>query len=417
MNIIILNEWRGIYMAKVLFVNMPAYGHVNPTLPMVSAFVKAGHTVDYLLTEEFRKKVEYSGATLITYRPLYSMETILNGARKKSSIKKFFRDVIQMINTKTEAIASEYDVIVVGGMFPLMKKVEQEISVPVIYCSATFLQNENSLQHIFKKTWNAPAIIGFVATHRKIRKWLSRQIIARFFDIPIDDILVLFSKKPSPLNIIFTSRYFQPEESTFDEKCLFIGPTPTVTPRDDTFPIRQLETCDKPIIYATLGTIFNKWTDFFKNVIQAFKDSDYLVVMSTGNKKTLELLGPVPKNFIIRDFVPQAEVLKYSDLCIAHGGMSSISDGISLGVPMLLVPQGADQFINAYRLQELGAGKVLTKKNATAENLRHEASLVLTNKTLKIEVKKVQESFITAGGPKRAVKEVEKLLAQTMKAI
>lgn len=232
----------------------------------------------------------------------------------------------------------------------------------------------------FKNSWHAPAIIEFFATHSKLRKWVSKQTLPHVLGIPINDALSLFTPKPSSLNIIFTSRYFQPEEATFNEKCLFIGPTPTIALRDDTFPIRQLETCNKLIIYATLGTIFNKWTNFYKN-------------------------------FIIRDFVPQSEVLKHADFCIAHGGMSSISDGISLGVPLLLSPLGAEQFFNAYRLQELGACKVLTKKSATTENIKRQAILVLENKTLKLAVKKVQESFITAGGPSLAVREVEKLFS------
>ena len=81
--------------------------------------------------------------------------------------------------------------------------------------------------------------------------------------------------------------------------------------------------------------------------------------------------------------------------------MSSISDGISIGVPMFPVSQGVDLFINAYRLQELGAGKVF----------------VLANKTLKVDLNKVQEYFTTVGSPSLAVKIVEKLLAKKMKLI
>lgn len=412
MNKIYDHRQEEFYMAKVLFVNMPAHGHVNPTLPLVAAFVKAGHTVDYLLTEEFRKKVEYSGATLIPYKTPHSLDI-----KDKSSFKHLMSEVIPMINNKTKAMASEYDVIVAGGLNPLIQKIQQEISIPVVYCSAMFLQNEHSLQHIFGKTWDAPAIIRFVATHSKLRKWLARQIIKHFFALEVDDFLAFFRPQSSTLNIVYTSRYFQPEQATFDEKCLFIGPTPTVKVNDDTFPIEQLETCKNPIIYASLGTVFNKWTDFFKNVIQAFKDSDYLVIMSTGNKETLELLGHIPDNFIVREFVPQAEVLKYADLFIAHGGMGSVSDGIFIGVPMLLVPQGADQFFNAYRLQELGAAKVLTKKNATAENLKRESINIMTSNIYKEEAKRIQESFITAGGPSSAVKEVEKILSKTMKSV
>ena len=77
-------------------------------------------------------------------------------------------------------------------------------------------------------------------------------------------------------------------------------------------------------------------------------------------------------------------------------------------MPLRLIPLRAEQFFNAYRLQELGACKLLTKKSATAENIKRQAVLVLQNKTLKLAVKKVQESFITAGGPILAVREVEK---------
>jgi len=132
-------------------------------------------------------------------------------------------------------MASEYDVIISGGMNPLLTKLEQELSIPVVYCSATFLLNEQSFQYIFKETWDAPAIIRFIATHTKWRKWLSRQLISRLFGIPIDDLLALFRPQSSTLNIVYTSRYFQPEEATFDEKCLFIGPTPTITPHLELF--------------------------------------------------------------------------------------------------------------------------------------------------------------------------------------
>ena len=180
--------------------------------------------------------------------------------------------------------------------------------------------------------------------------------------------------------------------------------------KDDSFPIERLEQSSKKIIYATLGTIFNTWIAFFKNVIEAFKDSDYLVVMSTGNKERLRQIGDIPENFIVSDFVPQAEVLKHADLFIAHGSMGSISDGMYLGIPTILVPLGADQFFNAYRLQDLGAGKVLKKVEVTPENLKREAETVLGNNLYKQQVQKVQESFQTAGGPKLAVREVEKIL-------
>lgn len=392
-------------MAKILFVNMPAHGHANPTFPLVSAFVKAGHTVDYLITEDFRKKVEYCGATLIPYYKPVKMDIndVFNALK---DIRKIFKEM----NIKMKELAPKYDVVVAGGMNPTVAKFEKEIKTPVIFCSAVFLQNGKTIKHLFKKSKGIPSAINFIAHHTKVRKLFSRSIASLVFGIGINDLLTMFSPQSTTLNVVFTSKYFQPEQATFNDKCLFIGPTPTISIKDDSFPISKLEKSKKKIIYATLGTIYNNWIGFFKNIIEAFKDSEYLVVMSTGNKERLKQIGYIPENFIVRDFVPQAEVLKHADLFIAHGGMGSVSDGMYLGVPMILVPLGADQFFNSYRLQELGAGKVLKKSEVTAENLRREVKLVLENKSFKAGVKKVQESFNNAGGPDRAVREVEEIL-------
>jgi MGT family glycosyltransferase len=392
-------------MARILFVNTPAHGHVNPTFPMVSAFVEAGYSVDYLITEDFRKKVEYCNATLIPY---YKPVNI--NFNNKFSTLRYIRKFVKEMSIKLKELAPQYDVVVIGGLTPSIAKLEKEIKVPIVFCSAVFLQNEKTIRKLFKKSRGTSSTLNFIALHPKIRRFISRIIMSPILGVKINDLLNLFSPQSSTLNVVFTSKYFQPLEETFDDKCLFIGPTPTISVKDDSFPMDKLEKSKKKIIYATLGTIFNTWTEFFVNVIEAFKDSDYLVVMSTGNKERLKQIGDIPENFIVRDFVPQAEVLKHADLFIAHGGMGSVSDGMSFGVPMILVPLGADQFFNAYRLQELGAGKVLKKEEVTGENLRSEAKLVMESKSFKEGVRKIQESFISAGGPGEAVREVEKIL-------
>jgi UDP:flavonoid glycosyltransferase YjiC (YdhE family) len=50
-------------MSKIVFVEMPAYGHVNPTLPVVRELVRRGEQVVYYDSEEFRPQIEQAGAT------------------------------------------------------------------------------------------------------------------------------------------------------------------------------------------------------------------------------------------------------------------------------------------------------------------------------------------------------------------
>ena len=52
-------------MADILMVNVPYAGHTNPTLPLSEALVRRGHNVCYINAEEFRSKIESTGATFM----------------------------------------------------------------------------------------------------------------------------------------------------------------------------------------------------------------------------------------------------------------------------------------------------------------------------------------------------------------
>ena len=54
-------------MAKLLFFNVPAYGHVNPTLPVVTELVRLGHQVAYCNAEAFAGPVRGAGAEFRAY--------------------------------------------------------------------------------------------------------------------------------------------------------------------------------------------------------------------------------------------------------------------------------------------------------------------------------------------------------------
>jgi UDP:flavonoid glycosyltransferase YjiC (YdhE family) len=54
-------------MGKVLFLNYPGEGHVNPTIALVEELLKKGEEVVYYCIEEYRNKIEKTGAT---FRPI-----------------------------------------------------------------------------------------------------------------------------------------------------------------------------------------------------------------------------------------------------------------------------------------------------------------------------------------------------------
>lgn len=142
--------------------------------------------------------------------------------------------------------------------------------------------------------------------------------------------------------------------------------------------------------------------------MKAFENSKHTLVMSIGNKTEISDLGNIPKNFIVKNYVPQTELLKYTKLFITHGGMNSTHEGIYNGVPLVVIPQSADQPVIARQVENLGAGVTLQMQGLTESQLRESVDLVLNNSSFKETVLNMKESFRKSGGYKQAVDEIFK---------
>ena len=49
----------------IAFVTLGAFGHINPTLALVTELVRQGNRVTYFTTESFRSIIEGTGATFV----------------------------------------------------------------------------------------------------------------------------------------------------------------------------------------------------------------------------------------------------------------------------------------------------------------------------------------------------------------
>jgi UDP:flavonoid glycosyltransferase YjiC (YdhE family) len=86
-------------------------------------------------------------------------------------------------------------------------------------------------------------------------------------------------------------------------------------------------------------------------------DVDILVTVGPEGDPTL--LGEVPSNVHVERFVAQSAVLPMVDLIVQHGGTGTVLGALAAGLPQLVLPQGADQFLNAEILTAAGVAKAL----------------------------------------------------------
>jgi len=115
----------------------------------------------------------------------------------------------------------------------------------------------------------------------------------------------------------------------------------------------------RPRIYLTLGTVSFGAVEVLSRAIAEIAPLDVDVLVAVGPEGDPAALGEVPANVHVERFVAQSAVLPLVDLIVHHGGTGTVLSALEIGLPQLLLPQGADQFFNADLLTTTGAARAL----------------------------------------------------------
>ncbi|KAG8225142.1 UDP-glycosyltransferase [Ladona fulva] len=135
------------------------------------------------------------------------------------------------------------------------------------------------------------------------------------------------------------------------------------------------------IIYVSLGSILRS-ANFPVKVRDAF-----IGAFSQLKQRILwkwEGDSPLPgqtKNIRLEKWVPQQDVLAHPNvkLFITHGGLLSMQEAVTRGVPLIGIPFFGDQYYNLARAAELQIGVKLDALNITRESLLEAMRKVLEN--------------------------------------
>lgn len=377
-------------MSKIVFFCIPAHGHTNPTLAVVKELVQRGHEVLYYSYLPFREKIEAAGASFVAC-DAYDAELSLDERQAASVGKDLLLSTRLLVDTTLaldEMVCSEMerlqpDCIVADSMAVWGKAVAKKLGIPFVSSTTTFAFNQHSAKvmkqspkELFKMMVSMPKI------NREIRRLQQR-------GYPIKSILDILQNDENTDTVVYTSPEFQPCAETFSERYAFVGPL-----------LRPAESCiDKTrekLVYISMGTVNNTLPDFYRNCIEALRDSECQVILSVGEKTDLASLGALPEQITAYPSVDQMAVLARADVFLSHCGMNSVSESLCHAVPLVLFPQTSEQGGVAARTAELGAGLLLTGHSPAA--IRKAIDTVLQQNSYRENAARIAESFHRCAG-------------------
>lgn len=393
-------------MSRIVFINIPAYGHINPTLGLVDELVKNNYEVLYFSTDEFRKSIEAAGGTFKSLGNIVTLPSMKKEGEEAFVMLNLILDSLEYLVDKIlyELKDITIDAVVYSSMFLVGKIIAKLLNVPEISSLAIFASKDKLIEknHIVLD-YNDPKIKEIILKHSRVSNSIKEK-----YNITIPSFVdMLFNK--GDINIVYTSKYMIEDPENYDNSFKFIGPPIYIRKEHLDFPLYKLY--NQFVIYISLGTIYNNINyDIYNNFFEAFKNVDAIIVLAAYHIDLSK--SHIPDNFIVRDYVPQMDILKYTNVAITHCGMNSTSELIYNKIPFVAIPFGADQLYIASKIEKLGGTIYLNKNKITPELLRGAIEEVINNPSYLRNLNKIKCSFDNAGGYKKGVHEIIHLIKE-----
>jgi len=344
---------------RVLFTTQPGDGHLNPLVPLAHALTAAGHEVAVACAPSFCPTVEA--------RNIRAFPMGLDWSITDSFIERwlYLRDVPPHEYVYT-VLSDIFAGVIVEHALPDLVAIAHAWSPDIIVREtnefAGWLAAETrGLPHASVEVTLFAFYLGGAAA---VADGLSRQLTKAGLltnDVPTR----LFAH----LHLSFVPPSLEdpaaPLPATAHSlRSALLDPAP-----GEQVPPWLADLPDRPTIYATLGTVNNP-SDVFGAIIAGVRDLDVNLIVTLGRNLDPAQFGPQPDNVHIMRYLSQVLLLSRCNVVVNHGGFSTVLGALTSGVPMVILPGGADAPVNARRTAALGVAIVLGTNEGTPEAFR-----------------------------------------------
>lgn len=165
-----------------------------------------------------------------------------------------------------------------------------------------------------------------------------------------------------------------------------------------------------PRVLVTFGTVFSA-PEVLNPVLRELAAAGYDLRVTLGLTASASDFDVDSEHVTFFGFTPLHELLRGIDLVVAHGGAGTTFGTLASGIPMVIAPQGADQFMQADRVAAAGAGLALLPGTALPEGVAKSAAAVLANPSFAAGARTIADQIAAMPAPAEVAEQLATALA------
>jgi UDP:flavonoid glycosyltransferase YjiC (YdhE family) len=140
------------------------------------------------------------------------------------------------------------------------------------------------------------------------------------------------------------------------------------------------------------------------------------VVVTVGVHNDPHSLGSQLPNVHVEGWLPLTQLLPRCSLVICHAGSGTLLAGLAAGLPLLLLPRGADQFENSAASERAGVARVVAPETLTADAIADGVEQLLMCVTYREAAARVRADIEAMPAPSDVVPLLEQLARENRRA-
>jgi UDP:flavonoid glycosyltransferase YjiC (YdhE family) len=389
---------------RALITTISAYGHLQPLLPLAQALVDAGHDVAIATGPDMCRRAGAAGFT--TFRAGIGADVAFGRLADRYPDQEYNRLAPSEIldwylpHLFGEVMAPQ----MLDDLEPLVRSWQPDV--------------------VLHDTWEfaAPLVAASVGIP-SVNQTLGIRLYDRYVDAIADAVAPLWRQRglaPDPeaglyrhLCLDTTPPGFQPYDTARHRKTMRpLRPIALPPVPGETLPLWIEHRRDVPLVYMTLGTNTNGDISMFRSVIEGLSDLDVDVLITIGVGRDSASIGPLASNTHVEGYVPQSLLLPHCSAVICHGGAGSTLSALAQGLPLLILPQGADQYIIGDLVAATGAGLLLAPPDVNPSSVRASVRSLLSEPDRWVGTRRLQREIAAMPGPAEVVSLIEQVVAE-----